>query len=233
MRSVSDSLATSRFILHSEMARLGHLSPCRIRHRIAQNSELVVEGFPRSANTWVRVALQECNPGILITSHTHCGVTLRLAARSGIAALALVRRPRDACASLLVREPHLTPYAALRRYVLIYKEVDGTAVLTIPFEEATLDLSRTVSELRRRWPYLRDLRAPNLNDARTIDRIHQAVDEADMADREAHEVDLRTVARPLQGRHAALRLARERLAEECPSGLREAERVYGEMMSRR
>jgi hypothetical protein len=87
-----------------------------------RDTALVIEGFLRSGNTFSVAAFIVANGDDLhLGRHLHGGPHVLRAARLGVPAVVLIRRPADAVASYLVRRPTLTPNDALLEYVDFYR----------------------------------------------------------------------------------------------------------------
>ena len=69
----------------------------------SDQTELVVTGYHRSANTFSLKLLQQLKPGIRIASHAHAVATLKIARKKGVKTIVLVRNPLDAVSSNVVR----------------------------------------------------------------------------------------------------------------------------------
>ncbi|MGZ4430352.1 MAG: hypothetical protein ACXVYV_01775 [Gaiellales bacterium] len=81
-------------------------------------TELVIEGFPRSANTFAVNAFLLAQPRpVALAHHLHSSAHVIAAARAGVPALVLVRRPQDAIASVLVRKPTLPASRVAEHYI--------------------------------------------------------------------------------------------------------------------
>lgn len=95
--------------------------PEKRRTLARRGTSLVIEGFPRSGNTFSVAAFQVANGGSHhLGRHLHGAPHLMRAARLGVPAVLLVRRPADAIASYLVRRPQLTAVDAALEYVDFY-----------------------------------------------------------------------------------------------------------------
>ena len=87
-----------------------------------RDTALVIDGFLRSGNTFSVAAFVVANGDELhLGRHLHGGPHLLRAARLGVPAVVLIRRPADAVASYLIRRPSLTPDDALAEYVDFYR----------------------------------------------------------------------------------------------------------------
>lgn len=91
---------------------------------VCDSTELVIEGFPRSANTWAVVFFEYFQKrGVDIAHHLHVESQLIYAARKDIPAIVLIREPEGCIKSLLVREKHYTIERALHRYIEFYENL--------------------------------------------------------------------------------------------------------------
>ena len=127
----------------------------RARYRellITDRTELVIEGYPRSGNTFAVAALQFAQPHpMAIARHTHYPAQVIEAARRGLPMLVLVRDPRDAAASLVIREPGITLARALRRYVRYYDRIAPyhQAYVVGTFTQVTTNFAPVIQRLNR------------------------------------------------------------------------------------
>lgn len=103
------------------------------------SSDIVVEGYPGSGNTWMVQLLLVASPELRIASHRHRSAALREAVRRGIPAILLVRQPIDAIASILVRQPGTRADVEVVRYQQFYRRCRSIAdqVVVATFEQAT------------------------------------------------------------------------------------------------
>lgn len=67
--------------------------------------EIAIDGFPRSANTFSSRAFIFANPDAKVSHHMHAPASILLAARHHIPAIVVIRSPRDAVLSEVIREP--------------------------------------------------------------------------------------------------------------------------------
>lgn len=83
---------------------------------------LVMDGFLRSGNTFSAAAFVVSNGAdIHVGRHLHGAPHLLRARRLGVPAVALIREPRGAVLSYLIRRDTLTPTGALQEYADFYR----------------------------------------------------------------------------------------------------------------
>lgn len=134
---------------------------------ICRDTELVIEGYPRSANsTTVHGFLERQARPVRVAHHKHHAAQLIRAARWGIPAIALVREPRAAIMSNLAlaeegrrrtgrtgRGASLGFCHAAMGWSAFYRAILPHAdhLLIVPFERATVDIEAVIDALNRRF----------------------------------------------------------------------------------
>jgi hypothetical protein len=120
---------------------------------VTPETELVIEGFPRSANSFARVAFNRAQKGkVRIATGLHVPAQVIRAARWRIPTLVLIRRPKDAVFSFAIRDP-ISVEQALRYYLSFYETVEdySDAYVLGTFEEATGDFGQVVLRLNDKF----------------------------------------------------------------------------------
>ncbi|MCA1687543.1 MAG: hypothetical protein LC714_02860 [Actinobacteria bacterium] len=120
---------------------------------VTPDTQLVIEGFPRSGNSFARVAfVQAQREKVRIAHGLHVPAQVIRAVRWQIPTLVLIRRPRDAVLSFAIRDP-ISVDQALKYYLSFYKPIeeyrDGY-VLGL-FEEVTGDYGRVIKRLNEKF----------------------------------------------------------------------------------
>jgi hypothetical protein len=115
---------------------------------------LVIEGFPRSGNTFSVAAFQIANgrqPHL--GRHLHGAPHLLRAKRLGIPAIALVRAPEDAVPSYLIRREGLHAEDALTEYIDFYRTAwpARDAYVVGLFDDVTRDFGSVIDRVNRRF----------------------------------------------------------------------------------
>ena len=121
---------------------------------VDDTTQLVIEAFPRSANTFAAVAFQLSQPApVRVAHHLHAPAQVADAVRRGIPVLVLVRHPRDAVTSQVIRSPGISVRGALRAYARFHERVAsvraGCQIAT--FEQVTGDFGAVIQALNRRY----------------------------------------------------------------------------------
>jgi hypothetical protein len=137
---------------HSSYLRLAQ----RLRGRavVGPDTQLVIEGFPRTANTFAVFAFQSAQVRpVRIAHHLHAAAQLTVAARSGVPALVLIRPPEDVVVSTVMWWPHVTAGEALGAYARFYERVlpDRDRCVVGRFDEVTSDFGSVIDRVNRRF----------------------------------------------------------------------------------
>ena len=206
-------------------------TPKGLSRTLTPDTDLVVEGYPRSGNTFAVTALEFANPDAVIKSHAHFPAQVRAAVARNLPTMICVRRPVDSVASLLIAFPHIRISAALREYIHHHREMLKVAddVLVVPFETITSDLTSVIDEIEARW----GLRLqPFSHSASDTEDVFRRIDERNRLDH-GKEASERLYARPSNTRHEEKawvlhQLATPRFAQR----LAEAETTYRELIAR-
>lgn len=91
---------------------------------IHSDTELVIEGFPRSGNTFAVTAFRQAQGRpVKIAHHLHAPAQILAGVKRRLPVVVLVRRPEEAVRSLVVRDPSYSVSDALRDYVSFYRAV--------------------------------------------------------------------------------------------------------------
>jgi hypothetical protein len=96
-------------------------TPQGTSRKITDDTELVIEGFPRCGNTFAFFAVKHAERlagrEVVVASHVHTPSQVRLAVGLRFPTLVVVRRPVDVVTSLLIAAPHVSVSSALREYI--------------------------------------------------------------------------------------------------------------------
>ncbi len=120
---------------------------------VTPETQLVIEGFPRSGNSFARVAfIQAQREKVRIAHGLHVPAQVIRAAGWHIPTLVLIRRPRDAVLSFAIRDP-ISVDQALRYYLSFYETIERyrDAYVLGHFEEVTRDYGRVIERINERF----------------------------------------------------------------------------------
>ena len=142
---------------------------------VTPDTQLVIEGFPRSANTFARVAFNAAQSGRVRIAHgLHVPAQVVRAAQLRIPTLVLIRKPKDAVLSFAIRDP-ITVDQALRYYISFYEtsEKYRDAYVLGLFEEVTEDFGEVIRRINNRF---KTNFAPFTHDERNVDGVFARIE---------------------------------------------------------
>jgi hypothetical protein len=117
-------------------------------------TRLVIDGYPRSANSYSWAAFTYSNgPDVQVAHHMHSSAAVSLAARRKIPTVLLVRHPLEAVVSQLFQYSGVSPRRALKRYARYYEHVEDVldSVVVAPFDLAISDFGRILAAVNFRF----------------------------------------------------------------------------------
>ncbi len=89
---------------------------------VGPGTDVVIEGYPRSANSFAVAAFRQAQPGpVRIAHHVHAPANAIAGVRLGLPTLVLVREPAEAVIDWVLAKPALTTAQALRGWVRFYR----------------------------------------------------------------------------------------------------------------
>jgi hypothetical protein len=96
-------------------------------YSVNENSSLVIDAFPRSGSTFALYAFLFAHKeqSLSVAYHLHVPAHIMRACQLNIPALVIIRHPKDAVSSAVVREPHLAVKAYLLRYRSFYQTLQS------------------------------------------------------------------------------------------------------------
>ena len=196
------------------------------------DTELVIEGFPRSGNTFALVAFQMVqNRQIKIAHHHHVPAQIKKAVKWNIPTLILIRKPDEAAVSLVIRENFLSLKWALKEYQRFYEAIMpyswGYEIAL--FEEVINDYGQVIARLNRRFgtdfiPF-----DPTPQNIKTCFKLIEELDKQDTGKQVVTET---SVPRPSEERKRLKdRLKKSLLEKENASALEKAFTTYHKFIS--
>lgn len=155
-----DLREASREAFYATLARIPGADPAyeRWRHpdrRIAHRDlvDLVVEGYPGSANSWMVHLITLANPGVRIADHRHRVAQVLEGHRQGLPTIVLIRQPLEAIASIMTRVKPLHPRVEMLYYRYFYETCRPAlgAVVVATFDEVTTDPDSVIARVNARY----------------------------------------------------------------------------------
>ncbi len=119
-----------------------------------RRTDIVIEGFPRSANSFAVAAFRLPQPTFVYIAHHHHVASQVLAGiKLGIPSLVLVRNPQDAILSLLIRHPEISARQALADYMHFHRPLVKhlSRFVCARFEEVVTDFGAVIRRVNERY----------------------------------------------------------------------------------
>jgi hypothetical protein len=191
-------------------------TPRGTSRRITSRTALVVEGYPRSGNTFLTAAIRSAaGPDLTVSSHVHTPSQVVLAVRRKVPTVVVIRQPVDAVVSLVVAAPHVPLQLAVREWLAHYRRLwplrEGFVIAT--FDQATADVGSVIERLNDRFV----MTIPSfVHDDVSLRGAHDLM-EADH--RQYHGDDQLSAPWPIDSRKSARQRLISELNRSVPDGL--------------
>lgn len=138
------------FPLYKILAPNTHIKECLLDDK----SELVIEGFPRSANTFSVVAFRQAQGRhVRMAHHLHVEAQIIEGVKRNIPVIALIREPKDSIRSLMVMYPGINVDKELSRYIEFYQRVERvkSKIVVGRFEDVISNYAKIISEVNYKF----------------------------------------------------------------------------------
>jgi hypothetical protein len=199
--TVRDRVRQARWELRTLAGRYPSLSRALIRQSgefPTEETDIVIEGFPRTGNTFAVIAFEMAQPEqVSIAHHVHAPASVIHAVRESIPALVLIRAPGDTIPSFVLRYPHLTIGQALRSYVRFYEPLLPLRDRFVlgPFDEVISDFGAVIRRVNRVFG---TEFAEFEHSEGNVHKVQEVVDEWDRSTFDTGELLERGRARPVE-----------------------------------
>jgi hypothetical protein len=144
---------------------------------VDRKSDLVIEGYPGSANSFVRGAYLVANPDLEIASHLHTISHVERARSLHRPTLVLLREPEGSIPSHVARFLNGDVAAGLASYIRYYEKLQRITegVVYATFQQATADLTFVTARLNDAFGI--SLSAPDVQDQQVRAHIDDYLEE--------------------------------------------------------
>lgn len=218
------------------VAHDGYLAYLRVSPKwrnnvVRRTTEIVIEGYPRSGNTFAQVAfeLAQGRP-VHMGHHTHAPVQVRWAVRHRIPMVLLIRQPEDAIVSHVIRDPYLPLEVALQDWIRFHQ-------LLAPWRDQLLvaEFGKVISDFGEITRLVNQVYGTHFaifeNSKENVARCYRAIDELSRRHWRQPRIDEVRVARPSEVRAPLKEVLRSKLLVDSISGpLRQAHTLYQEFL---
>lgn len=132
-------------------------TPTGTVRRLSDATQLVIEGFPRSGNTFAFFALKHAEGlagrQVVLSSHVHTPSAVKAATSSRFPTLVVVRQPIDTIISLLIAVPHVRFEDAIDEWIHHHREVlpYHRRFEATTFDQVTTDFGEVIARVNDRF----------------------------------------------------------------------------------
>lgn len=127
---------------------------------ITSKTELVIDGFQGSANSFATVAFQMSQTRhVKLAHHLHAPIQILQAIELDIPVLLTIREPVGTVLSLVGRWPYISVTQGLKSYIGFYQKLEphGSKYVVSPFEQTTQNLNEIIEILNHKFETQFDL----------------------------------------------------------------------------
>ncbi len=130
-----------------------HFVPEFKRLTTTRDSDLVVEGFPRCANSFAVKLFLSWNPGLKVAHHLHVPMQILKGFEYGVPCIVLIREPLEAISSLLIIDLSLSCDLAIRSYIMFYKPLLSFSdnIIISDFPTTTSAFDKVIKNANRKF----------------------------------------------------------------------------------
>lgn len=163
------------------------------------STDVFVDGFPRSANSFAFYAYTRRSNGLTVSGHTHSAAQVCSATRSGVPVIILLRDPNHLIPSLVQYVAGLSVERAAWAYIRFHETIMPVIprVQVAHFDEVTGDAAKTIHATNRLFSLSLDSRPFEVNELDAISRTLHATN------RRYGRGGARTLPSPTGGRKSA------------------------------
>lgn len=172
------------------------MDPAKRSVAVRRDTEIVIEGFPRSGNTFATAAfLVSQNRQVKIARHLHAPVQIPRGVKKKLPVILLIRKPSDAVISFVLREPHIGISEALKLYIRFYSCVLPYLpdTMIVRFEQLVQSFDEIIPSLNAKFG---TSFIPFENSEDNKNACFRLIEIMDQHDNGSHFVNETTVARP-------------------------------------
>jgi hypothetical protein len=162
-------------------------------------TDLVLEGFPRSGNTFSVDFISHLNKNrnLSIAHHTHNNANLLLGIAMGVPTVALIRQPIDAISSYMIYSGKSVELAA-KDYYNFYEELlaHKTGIIFVKFDDVVQNMNLVINQINSKYGLELQLSTNLTDDSKFV----QNMDRERAKKTRSESEYIKTVGAPTEGR---------------------------------
>lgn len=139
-------------VLYLPLARLKSRGPST--QVVDDSTQILIEAWPRSGNTFAEQAFRMSQPGpVRLAHHFHAPAQVIAAVQRGLPTLVIVREPVDSIASFLIWDASITAEQALHSWIRFHERIMpwSYGYVTATFAQVTTDFGAVMQKLNERF----------------------------------------------------------------------------------
>ncbi len=121
--------------------------------RVSREANLVIEAYPRSANTYAYHAFMLANEELKVAHHLHAPAQVIAGIRLGIPTLVTIRRAEDAVSSFVLRHPVVGVKQALRSWLRFHRRIEPVceSIVIATFDQVVSNLGDVTRKINEKF----------------------------------------------------------------------------------
>lgn len=198
-----------------------------------RNTDLVIEGFPRSANSFLCQTIKELtNKKIRIASHLHFPFQIECAVKENIPVILLIRNPRDAIASLVLRDGNISVKLALFYYLVFHKRLlpYRNHIFVVEFRVLTENINNVIININKKYGF--QIPVNNKIDVKEIFEILKNSRDSERFRKKFGNDYIKTVSAPSKTKEDLKKGLYQKI-DKYPNLLQKAEHIYCQLSSQK
>ena len=200
---------------------------------VNDETQVVIEGYPRCANTFAVVAFEMSQPApVNVAHHLHAVSQLKRGVERSLPVMVLLRSPRDAALSLAIRKRHRSVRWALEEYIDFHAGALELAdhLFFVDFKEVTTGFGNAMRRFNERF---QTSFVPFEHTEANVAKCYEQIDLIERNEWGGDAVRDTHVARPSEQRREQKQAFVEQFSSPALAPiLDEAERLYREVSAR-
>lgn len=118
-----------------------------------ERTDICIEGYPRSGNTYFVATFLRWNPTVKVGHHSHLAASAKAAVKRRIPTVIIIREPEDAASSVVVWDDCLAVGMALWAYISFYSSLWRYRhhMLVLDFEDVVKQPDECVLRINKRF----------------------------------------------------------------------------------
>lgn len=193
---------------------------------VDQHTDLLIEGYPRSGNTYCFAKLTLLNPHIIIASHRHEFGHIINAIKNRIPVIVVAREPIDAISSLAIRED-LSLKFTIKYYLAFHRKVleHFDQLNIISFDDLIINKNINI-RLQNTQNLIRYRKTSEIEEK----EIKKMIYKMEKLDSNCEKIRETHLALPTNSREELKKGLKENIQRKHPTLLRKANEIYKEIL---